>query len=85
MIRLYLVIKGYYMIKYVLILSLLLSGCTTRNELGRCVGLADDKEANLVYELSYWNLFLAVFFSQTVVVPIVVVAKDLECPVKIKK
>jgi hypothetical protein len=63
-----------------LLLVLMLSGCTTHNSKGDCIGLADEKVAGVKYDLSYWNLVLAFVFSETIVVPVVVLAKDLECP-----
>jgi hypothetical protein len=67
-----------------LILALLLasaSGCTTSSVGRPCVGVLDQKEFGVRYELSVWNAILAVIFSETVIVPIYVVAKDLECPI----
>lgn len=61
-----------------------LVGCNQRNNKGPCVGLMDKetKTANVEYDLSFWNIFLAVIFSETIVVPVVVVGYMLECPVE---
>lgn len=67
--------------KLILVTALLaLTSCTTRTSAGQCVGLADTKVPGLKYELSYWNIFMAALFSETIIIPIIVVAKHLECP-----
>lgn len=60
---------------------LILSGCTSRTEFGECVGVADEKKPDLVYKLDAWNVFYGVLFSQTIIVPIVVLANETLCPV----
>ncbi len=59
----------------------MLSGCTTRTDAGPCVGVVDQKKPGVEYELSYWNLFVGIVFVETLVVPTVVVLKELECPI----
>lgn len=63
------------------LLLALLAGCTTRTEHGECIGAFDDKKPGVEYKLSGWNLFLAIVFSETIVVPVVVVADEFRCPV----
>ncbi len=63
-----------------LALALAVSGCTTRTSGGDCIGIADERVPGVKYELSGWNLFLALVFSETIVVPAVVVANELMCP-----
>ena len=58
-----------------------LAGCTTRTEFGPCVGAGEDKNSALTYKLDVWNTFLGILFIETIVVPIVVVANELYCPV----
>jgi hypothetical protein len=65
---------------FALVIVALLSGCTRETSFGECVGLADKKDPELRYELSYWNVGIGVVFWETVIVPIVVAAKQLECP-----
>ncbi len=67
--------------KYLLFV-LLLVGCTTHTEFGSCIGLLDKQNPKVEYELSVWNGFVAILFSETVVVPIYTVAKDISCPYK---
>lgn len=57
-----------------------LSGCTSKTEYGDCVGILQDKKPELKYELSVWNTVMAVIFSETIVVPVVVVANQHSCP-----
>jgi hypothetical protein len=58
-----------------------LAGCTSKTEYGECIGVLQDKKPDLEYKLSVWNTFLAVVFSETIVVPVVVVANEHSCPV----
>lgn len=57
------------------------AACTSETELGPCIGAFDDPTPGLVYKVSVWNLFLAGFFVETIVVPAIVVAKEVRCPV----
>jgi len=66
------------------VVLVLLSGCTKRTEYGDCIGAFDDKNPTLLYRLSAWNLFVAVFFSSLIVPPIIVVADETICPVGYK-
>lgn len=63
------------------ILFALLSGCTSHTEFGECVGVFDDKKPALEYKLSVWNTVLVIVFSETIIVPVVVVANEAQCPV----
>lgn len=62
-------------------LMLALSGCTSRTSVGECVGAFDERDPHLIYKLSIWNTFLAVFFVELVVPTIVVIADETSCPV----
>jgi hypothetical protein len=47
-----------------------------------CVGISGNrKQPGIAYDLSVKNTVLAIFFSETVVVPVVVLAKETFCPV----
>lgn len=65
----------------ILLLSLLLAGCTTSTAYGPCVGIADEKDTKLVYKVSAWNLLMGVFFWEIVIPPIVVIADEVQCPI----
>lgn len=65
----------------VMLMAVLLAGCTKRTEFGRCIGIGGDEKPHLEYEVSYWNIFMGFVFSETIVVPIVVAADQLYCPV----
>lgn len=65
-----------------LAIALSASGCTSRTSAGPCIGILDEKVPGVTYKLSGWNLFLAVLFSETIIVPVVVVANELQCPVE---
>ena len=61
--------------------ALVLTGCTTKTEYGECIGVLQDKKPDLEYKLSGWNTFLAIIFSETIVVPALVIANEHLCPV----
>jgi hypothetical protein len=63
----------------------LLAGCTTKTQYGECIGAFEDKKPGVEYKLSALNLALAIVFSETIVVPIVVIADETRCPVGITK
>lgn len=62
-----------------------LAGCTSKTEYGNCIGVMQEKNPELVYELSIWNTAMAIIFSETILVPIVVVANQHSCPVAVKE
>ena len=72
-------------ILFALVLTLTAQACKTESATGPCVGLADEKDDGIKYELSYRNLWLALIFSETLIVPFVVITKQLECPVEVKQ
>jgi hypothetical protein len=60
------------------------TGCATETPLGPCVGLLTEakRDSTLVYEYHTGNIIVAVVLSETLIVPAIIVAKHLECPVK---
>lgn len=64
-----------------IVAAVLLGGCTTRTEYGECIGLGESGQKDLHYKLSAWNLAMGVIFVETLVVPVVVAANELSCPV----
>jgi hypothetical protein len=66
---------------FILLAAVFATGCTERTEFGRCIGVAGDKDPELAYDVSGWNIAMAVIFSETIVVPIVVLANETSCPV----
>jgi hypothetical protein len=66
----------------VLMMSAFLIGCTSSTHLGQCIGVTQEPTPGLIYKASYWNLFLAFIFSETIVVPLVVVFDAIKCPVE---
>lgn len=66
--------------KYLILAALMLSSCTTRTIHGDCVGVLEPKDPTLTYSYDGPNIFLAVLLSETVIVPLLVVFKHLECP-----
>ena len=65
----------------ILILVILMSGCTTRTQYGPCIGVADDKNPELVYKVSAWNVFVGIMASGLIYPPISVAVDSTFCPV----
>lgn len=59
----------------------LLSGCTKKTEYGDCIGAFDDRRPDLHYKADTGNVVLAIVFSETIIVPAVVVLDETMCPV----
>lgn len=68
----------------IIAIAALLAGCTSQTAYGPCIGVLDDKNPELEYKLSVNNTVMAVLFSSTVFVPILVVANQHSCPVGVK-
>jgi hypothetical protein len=68
--------------KFILVaaLAVSLSACTGSTEHGPCIGFDDDEAPGQVYKISIWNGFLAAFFSETLVVPVVWAFGYAKCP-----
>lgn len=67
---------------FIILAMLVLAGCTTRTEYGKCIGLADDEDPKLTYKLSAYNISLAVVFSWLLLVPPIYVAVEYTyCPI----
>jgi hypothetical protein len=62
-------------------LLVILTGCTSKTEFGDCIGLADDKEPDLIYKVSAWNVFVAVVGIEMIAPPILVAVDETFCPV----
>lgn len=65
----------------ILLLTIMLTACTSKTKFGDCIGIVDTEDQTLVYATSGWNIFWGVVFSELVVPPIVVIASEFKCPV----
>jgi hypothetical protein len=63
------------------VLTLTLSGCTSSTEYGECVGITDQKDPTLRYEYNAGNVIVAVAFSETIIIPVIVIFSNLKCPI----
>ena len=64
-----------------LVLSLgLLASCTYETPTGQCVGLDDERDPRLEYEISTRNALVGVLFVETLLVPGFVLLENLYCP-----
>lgn len=68
--------------KFFALLALLaFSACTSKTEYGPCVGVLDEPDPALTYKADAGNIVLAIIFSETIIVPAIVIASELKCPV----
>lgn len=58
----------------------LLAGCTFSNDYGECIGLDDQEQPHLKYEISTWNIVMGVLFVEMLVPPVVVALEATKCP-----
>ena len=65
---------------FIMLLSMTLVSCTTHTKYGACIGLVDRQDPKLRYEVSWWNVFLGISLSETIIVPVYILAKDIQCP-----
>lgn len=66
-----------------LLLSLLLVSslaCESERYCKPCICITDDKVPNVSYEVSKRNVILGIVFSETLVVPAVVLLTEFKCP-----
>lgn len=66
-----------------LIAALALPACTSENDLGKCVGIAQDdrRDPNLYYDLSMWNVVWGILGAELLFIPpILVLHHELYCP-----
>lgn len=70
------------MTKIGMLLALILatSACKTETDFGSCIGIGDTGNPEVVYRTSTRNLILAIIFSETIVVPAVIVFTNIRCP-----
>lgn len=65
----------------VVLMVVLLAGCTSRTEFGECIGLSDERVPGLVYKVSAWNLFVAIIGFEMIAPPIFVAVDETFCPI----
>lgn len=63
-----------------LMLVTALTGCTGSTQYGPCIGAFDVEDPALRYQVSLGNVVLACVFSETLIVPAVVVLTRTKCP-----
>jgi hypothetical protein len=60
---------------------LLLAGCESRTDYGRCVGLGEKQNPQLHYKVSARNVIVGVIFVELIAPPVYVVVDETFCPV----
>ncbi len=63
-----------------LAIMLLTTACTSHTPYGECIGVQTQENPKLNYEISWWNAFVGIFFSETIIVPVIVIFDDIKCP-----
>ena len=58
-----------------------LVGCTSRTDLGPCIGAFDERDPNLIYKVSGWNIAMGIIFMEMIIPPVIVIADETLCPV----
>jgi hypothetical protein len=61
-------------------LAILSSGCVDSNSRGPCIGIQTAQDKNTSYEWSIRNCAVGIIFSETIIVPVIVLATDCRCP-----
>lgn len=69
------------LIALLMALIFLTAGCTSRTEYGECIGITDKERKELEYVVSGWNVFLAIFFVETIWVPAWIIFNEIKCPI----
>lgn len=59
-----------------------LSGCEDHRKGGRCIGVSDDPEPGVKYEVSVQNIVVGAILIETIFVPIIVLLKEIRCPIE---
>jgi hypothetical protein len=58
----------------------LLGGCTRNTNYGKCIGLQTKEVDTLKYDFSIKNTIIALIFSETIIIPAIVLFDDVKCP-----
>ena len=71
--------------KYLILVSMLaMSACTSSTQYGKCIGILDDKQPNLQYEVSTNNIVWAALGTGLMFIPTgIVILEEIKCPVGI--
>lgn len=63
---------------------MLLAACQSKTEHGECLGAFDENDPRFVYKTSVQNVIVGAIFVETLIVPAVVVATEIKCPVSVR-
>jgi hypothetical protein len=69
---------------FILLIFVLFTGCVQKTEYGPCIGIADDRNTNLIYKMHTGNAIVSILFIETIIVPIVWINDDFFCPIGVK-
>lgn len=67
------------------LLALSLTSCTDSNDLGECIGIAEDGRSDLNYKISIRNAFWSVVGFETIIAPILWATDFAKCPTSYKQ
>lgn len=63
------------------ILALGLTACTSETAYGDCIGLDDDKNPSLKYEVDTGNVIIGALLVETLIAPVYIALEETYCPV----
>ncbi len=66
---------------FIVAVLIVLAGCTSSNEFGKCIGIGDERKPNLEYKISGWNVAMGIIFFEVIIPPILVLTDETFCPV----
>jgi hypothetical protein len=58
----------------------LLGGCTRNTNYGKCIGVQTEEVKTLNYDFSVKNIVIGLIFSETLIIPAIVILDDVKCP-----
>lgn len=68
-----------------LLILILLCGCTSKTEHGKCIGVNSQENPQFNYEYSGRNIFFSIIFAETIAPPLITWYEMAKCPVGLKK
>jgi hypothetical protein len=69
----------------ILLVVCVAAGCTSQTVYGDCLGVGEEEDPTLVYDVPTMNIVWSVIFFEMIFPPIVFLATDFKCPVAYKK
>ena len=65
----------------VFLATMILTGCTSSNQFGPCIGAFDEEDPALRYKMETSNFVIGIVFFELIAPPIVVLLDEAKCPI----